>query len=102
MLKQLVKKQMAEIFRSYLYDAKKSQKRAKGTVILYFALFVFLMVGVLGALTTYSALMVECLLFARSDRQGLVPAYLAVTLVGGLALVWLGARLAGLLRGSAW
>jgi CrcB protein len=60
------------------------------------------MVGVLGALTTYSALMVECLLFARSDRQGLVPAYLAVTLVGGLVLVWLGSRLAGLLRGSAW
>ena len=57
MLKQLVKKQMAEIFRSYLYDAKKSQKRAKGTVILYFALFVFLMVGVLGGMFTFVAMM---------------------------------------------
>ena len=73
---------------------------SRGPSALYWR--AFLMVGVLGALTTYSALMVECLLFARSDRQGLVPAYLAVTLVGGLALVWLGARLAGLLRGSAW
>ena len=72
----------------------------RGPAALYWR--AFLIVGVLGALTTYSALMVECLLFARSDRQGLVPAYLAVTLVGGLALVWLGARLAGLLRGSAW
>ncbi len=66
---------------------------SRGPSALYWR--AFLMVGVLGALTTYSALMVECLLFARSDRQGLVPAYLAVTLVGGLALVWLGARLAG-------
>ena len=48
---------MAEIFRSYLYDAKKSQKRAKGTVILYFALFVFLMVGVLGGMFTFVAMM---------------------------------------------
>ena len=29
MLKHLVKKQMAEIFRTYLYDAKKNQKRSK-------------------------------------------------------------------------
>ena len=61
MLKQLVKKQMAEIFRSYLYDAKKSQKRAKGTVILYFALFVFLMVGVLGGMFTFVAMMLAVL-----------------------------------------
>ena len=73
---------------------------SRGPSALYWR--AFLMVGVLGALTTYSALMVECLLFARSDRQGLVPAYLAVTLMGGLVLVWLGSRLAGLLRGSAW
>ena len=43
MLKQLVKKQMAEIFRSYLYDAKKNKKRSKGAFILYFALFALLM-----------------------------------------------------------
>jgi CrcB protein len=42
----------------------------------------FLIVGVLGALTTYSALMLECLLLAL--------------------LVWAGARLAGALKGQHW
>jgi CrcB protein len=58
----------------------------------------FLVVGVLGALTTYSALMLECLLYVRTGRSGALFAYLALTLVGGFALVWLGARLGGLLR----
>jgi CrcB protein len=58
----------------------------------------FLIVGVLGALTTYSALMLECLLYARSQRSGLLLAYLAVTLGAGLTLVWLGARMAAALR----
>ncbi|RNF83348.1 fluoride efflux transporter CrcB [Montanilutibacter psychrotolerans] len=58
----------------------------------------FLIVGVLGALTTYSALMLECLLFARSDRSSLMLGYLALTLVAGLMLVWAGARLAAALR----
>lgn len=62
----------------------------------------FLIVGVLGALTTYSALMLECLLFARSARGGMLSAYLGTTLVAGLALVWLGARLAQLVRPPAW
>jgi CrcB protein len=60
----------------------------------------FLIVGVLGALTTYSALMLECLLFSKSARNGLLLAYLAITLVAGLALVWLGARTAGAFRVS--
>ena len=54
----------------------------------------FLIVGVLGALTTYSALMLECLLYAKSQRSGLMFGYLAITLMAGLALVWLGARVA--------
>jgi CrcB protein len=54
----------------------------------------FLVVGVLGGLTTYSALMLECLIYARSARPGLLVAYLGLTLVAGLALVWAGARLA--------
>ena len=53
----------------------------------------FLMVGVLGGMTTFSALMVEGLVFARADRPGTLLAYLGVSLVGGLALVWLGAWL---------
>lgn len=59
----------------------------------------FLLVGMLGALTTYSALMLECLLFTRSDRASLMVGYLGGTLLGGFALVWLGARLATVLRG---
>lgn len=59
----------------------------------------FLIVGVLGALTTYSALMLECLLFARSHRSELMLGYLGGTLAGGLLLVWAGAKLAAMLRG---
>lgn len=62
------------------------------------ALRAFLIVGVLGGLTTYSALMLECLLFAKDGRGGALAGYLAITLFGGFALVWAGARLAELLR----
>ena len=58
----------------------------------------FLIVGVLGALTTYSAVMLECLLYSRSARGGLMVGYLGITLVAGLALVWAGARLAATIR----
>jgi CrcB protein len=59
----------------------------------------FLIVGVLGGMTTFSALMLECLLFARTDRPGALLAYLGVSLVGGLALVWAGAWLGRTLHG---
>lgn len=68
----------------------------RGPAALYWR--AFLIVGVIGALTTYSALMLECLLYARSARSGLMLGYLAGTLAGGLALVWLGARFADALR----
>jgi len=68
----------------------------RGSAALYWR--AFLIVGVLGALTTYSALMVECLLFARSQRSGMVFGYLALTLAAGLALVWLGTRAAEWIR----
>lgn len=58
----------------------------------------FLIVGVLGALTTYSALMLECLLMARSQRSELLMGYLGGTLAGGFVLVWVGARLAAMMR----
>lgn len=58
----------------------------------------FLIVGLLGGLTTYSSLMLESLLYVRTDRTAVWFCYLAVTLVAGLALVWLGSRLAVLLR----
>ena len=68
----------------------------RGPAALYWR--AFLIVGVLGALTTYSALMLECLLFARSARVPLAAQYLVATLAGGLVLVWLGARSADALR----
>ena len=68
----------------------------RGPAALYWR--AFLMVGILGALTTYSALMVECLLFAKSSRGDWALGYLAVTLAAGLGLVWLGARTAAALR----
>jgi len=58
----------------------------------------FLIVGVLGALTTYSALMLECLLMARSQRSELLLGYLGGTLAAGFMLVWAGAKLAAMLR----
>lgn len=54
----------------------------------------FLIVGLLGGLTTFSSLMLETLVFARTERGLLVPVYLGASLAGGLVLVWLGARLA--------
>lgn len=71
--------------------------QGRGPAALYWR--AFLIVGVLGALTTYSSLMLECLLFARTQRSGAAVGYLALTLAAGLALVWCGARLGQSLRG---
>ena len=68
----------------------------RGGAALYWR--AFLIVGLLGGLTTYSSLMLECLLMARAERIGAVMGYLVVTLVAGLFLVWFGARAAGVLR----
>ncbi|WP_434031221.1 fluoride efflux transporter CrcB [[Pseudomonas] boreopolis] len=51
-----------------------------------------LIVGVMGGLTTFSSLMIECLVFARTDRSPMIALYLAITLLAGLLLVFLGAR----------
>ena len=50
MLKVLVKKEMAELFRSYFYDAKKNKARSKGATAAYFVLFALLMAGILGGM----------------------------------------------------
>ena len=39
MLKTLLKKQMAEIFRNYFYDPKKNKMRSRGATIAYIAVF---------------------------------------------------------------
>lgn len=59
----------------------------------------FLMVGVLGGLTTYSALMVELYLLQRGTGPHWGGIYLALSLVGGLGLLWLGMRAGDALRG---
>ncbi|SEL06968.1 camphor resistance protein CrcB [Pseudoxanthomonas sp. GM95] len=58
----------------------------------------FLIVGILGGLTTFSSLMMESLIFARTGRSAVMLANLGISLVGGLVLVFLGAWVAGLLR----
>lgn len=63
------------------------------------AIRAFLIVGLMGGLTTYSALMLEVLAFGRGAHSERAMAYLALTLVGGLALVWAGLRLGELIRG---
>ena len=52
MLKTLLRKQIAEIFRNYYYDPKKNRARSKGATIAYIVLFAFLMIGVLGGMFT--------------------------------------------------
>ena len=50
MVKTLLKKQFAEIFRNYFYDMKKNKARSKAGTIAYIALFVLLMVVILGGM----------------------------------------------------
>ena len=48
MVRTLLKKQFAEIFRSYFFDTKKNKARSKAGTIAYIALFVLIMAGMLG------------------------------------------------------
>ena len=61
----------------------------------------FLLIGVLGGFTTYSAMMVDTLLLARGAQPLMAGAYLALTLLGGLLAVWLGWWLGRAVRGSS-
>ena len=56
MVKLLMKKQLLEIFRGYFYDAKRNRVRSKGTTAALIAMYVVLMVGVLGGMFTSLAL----------------------------------------------
>ena len=46
----LVKRQLAEVFKSYFYDAKRNRMRSKATVAAWFALFAVIVVGLLGGM----------------------------------------------------
>ena len=56
MLKVLLKKQMAEVFRGYFYNRKTNKARTKANSIVLFVLFAFLMIVVLGGTFTAIAL----------------------------------------------
>lgn len=70
--------------------------QGRGQSALYWR--AFLIVGVLGALTTYSALMLELLLMSRGGRIAPAFAYLTLTLCAGVVLVFAGARASAMLR----
>ena len=50
MLKALLKKQLTEIFRAYIYDEKKKRARSKGSQIFLFSSFAFLMIVIIGGM----------------------------------------------------
>lgn len=54
----------------------------------------FLVTGVLGGYTTFSALAVEAVLVARADQPELAAGYMAATVGGACFLCWLGAAAA--------
>ncbi|MBQ3330622.1 MAG: hypothetical protein IJG87_05535 [Ruminococcus sp.] len=56
MLKVLLKKQIAEVFRGYFYNRKTNKARSKANSIVLFILFAFLMIAVLGGMFTGLAL----------------------------------------------
>lgn len=68
----------------------------RGSAALF--LRAFLVVGILGGLTTFSALMIESLILARTGRSATMLLNLGVSLAGGLLLVALGAWIASQLR----
>lgn len=70
--------------------------QSRGGTALYWR--AFLIIGIIGGLTTFSSMMLETLVLARADRGLLVPVYLGVSLVGGMLLVWAGARVAEIWR----
>ena len=54
----------------------------------------FFVVGLLGGWTTYSTLAVDAVLLGKGGHLALSAAYLAATLIGGVALVMVGAAAA--------
>ena len=52
MLKVLLKKQLAEVFKGYFYDAKKNRMRSKPAIACWIVFFIVIMVGFLGGMFT--------------------------------------------------
>lgn len=81
MLKVLLKKQLAEVFRSYFFDAKKNKMRSKWAVAAWFAFFALLMVGVFGGMFAVLSLS----LCAPLTQVG--TGWLYFLLMGGVAVI---------------
>lgn len=81
MLKVLLKKQMAEVFRSYFYNRKTNKARSKANSILLFVLFAFLMIVVLGG--TFTAVAIGVCLGLTAAGMG----WLYFVLMSGITIV---------------
>jgi CrcB protein len=66
--------------------------QSRGSAAVYWRAFAI--VGIIGGLTTFSSMMLEAVLLARTARGWAMPTYLGISLLAGFALVWLGARAA--------
>ena len=87
----------ANLVGSFLAGLLFSLLEARGSSAPYWR--ALLIVGLVGGLTTWSALMLESMLYLRGGRGASLLLYFATTLAGGLLLVWAGARMGDLLRG---
>ena len=81
MVKTLLKKQFAEIFRNYFFDTKKNKSRSKLSTVAYFVFFVLIMAGMLGGMFT----MMSVSLCAPLCAAGAGWLYFAIT--GALAIL---------------
>ena len=76
----LVKKQMAEIFRGYYYNAKKNRAYSKGRTAIMIFLFVLLMVGVIGGMF-FALSMVLCESMSVAGMDWMYFAFMGLTAI---------------------
>ncbi len=81
MLKVLIKKQLAEVFKSYFFDAKKNKMRSKAAVAGWFVFFAVVMVGFLGGLFSFLAFSI-CGSFVAAGMG-----WMYFLMLGGIAIV---------------
>ena len=81
MLKVLLKKQLAEVFRNYFYNPKKNTMRSKWAIAAYFLFFFILMVALLGGMFTALSITL-CSPLLQNDLG-----WLYFLLMGGIAIV---------------
>ncbi|MEE1114993.1 MAG: hypothetical protein UHN88_07945 [Eubacterium sp.] len=79
MLKIMIRKQMAEVFRTCFYDAKKNKARSKGKVIALLILYAVVLAGALGGVFTWLSLALSPLFAAGMQ-------WLYFVIMSGIAL----------------